>query len=140
MSCGGTDFLVYGLDKEWYLTHPEIDEMKKSDELNFLRENGAFIIQAHPFREDCWIDHIRLFPRCVDGIEVINALRPSHQNHMAEIFADEYNLLKIAGTDNHSAGDNVKFAGVDTEEPLNNIFDFINAVKEKKTKIFYYER
>ena len=25
----GTDFLIYGLDKEWYLAHPEIMNMKK---------------------------------------------------------------------------------------------------------------
>ena len=31
MSYKGTDFLVYGLDKEWYLAHPEIMNMKKSE-------------------------------------------------------------------------------------------------------------
>ena len=30
-SYGGTDFLVYGLDKEWYISHPEIREMPKSE-------------------------------------------------------------------------------------------------------------
>ena len=42
MSYKGTDFLVYGLDKDWYLAHPEIMDMKKSEELTFLRENGGF--------------------------------------------------------------------------------------------------
>ena len=32
MSYKGTDFLIYGLDKEWYLNHPEIMEMKKIQE------------------------------------------------------------------------------------------------------------
>ena len=30
ISYKGTDFLIYGLDKEWYLSHPEIQDMKKS--------------------------------------------------------------------------------------------------------------
>lgn len=51
ISYGGTDFLIYGLDGDWYLSHPEIMDMKKSDELQFMRENGAFVIQAHPYRE-----------------------------------------------------------------------------------------
>ena len=29
LSYKGTDFLVYGLDKEWFLAHPEIQDMKK---------------------------------------------------------------------------------------------------------------
>ena len=45
------DFLVYGLSKEWYLSHPEIMEMKKSEELKYLMENGALVIHAHPYRE-----------------------------------------------------------------------------------------
>ena len=62
-SYSGTDFLIYGLDKEWYLSHPEIREMRYSDFLRFLCDNGALVIQAHPFREAGYIDHIRLFPR-----------------------------------------------------------------------------
>ena len=48
----GTDFLLYGLDKAWYLAHPEIMGMKKSEQLAFFREQGALVIQAHPFRQD----------------------------------------------------------------------------------------
>ena len=51
MAYGGTDFLIYGLTKEWYLAHPEIMTMKKSTELSYLMEHGALVIQAHPFRE-----------------------------------------------------------------------------------------
>jgi histidinol phosphatase-like PHP family hydrolase len=51
LTYGGTDFLIYGLDKEWYLAHPEIMDMKKSAELPFMMEHGALVIQAHPYRE-----------------------------------------------------------------------------------------
>ncbi|MBR5261076.1 MAG: hypothetical protein IKV47_02770, partial [Oscillospiraceae bacterium] len=39
MSYNGSDFLVYGLDKKWYLDHPELEGMKKSDELRLLADN-----------------------------------------------------------------------------------------------------
>ena len=98
LTYGGTDFLIYGLGKEWYLAHPEIMEMKKSEELPFLREQGALVIQAHPFRDSSYIDHIRLFPRCVDGVEILNSGRPAFENEMAELYAKKYDFIynKIA--------------------------------------------
>ena len=103
----GTDFLIYGLDKEWYFTHPEIVKMNKKDELEYFMENGAFIVQAHPFREACYIDHIRLFPRSIHGVEVINGCRTELENKMANIYAENYGLLKTAGSDNHRAGNSL---------------------------------
>jgi hypothetical protein len=139
ISYRGTDFLIYGLDKEWFLAHPEIMDMKKSEELAFLIENGALVIQAHPYREDRHINHIRLFPRCVHGVEVINASRPDFENAMADAYANAYQLLKIAGSDNH-AGNNVKrLAGIETASPLLNEQDFISRVKSGDITLFTLE-
>ena len=137
MSYKGTDFLVYGLDKEWYLAHPEIMTMKKSEELDLLRENGAFIVQAHPYREASYINHIRLFPRNVDGVEVINASRPDTDNRMAGVYADCYCLLKSAGSDNHSAGRAKMLAGIYTNTPIDSVADFIRMVKAGETGVFH---
>ena len=108
ISYGGTDFLIYGLNKKWFLKNPQIMDMKKSDELPFLRENGALVIQAHPFRQDYYIDHIRIYPDCIDGMEVVNANRTESENKIAMIYADEYKLLKTAGSDNHLASAQIK--------------------------------
>lgn len=136
LSYGGTDFLVYGLDKEWFLAHPEIMEMKKSEELTFMMESGALVIQAHPYREASYIDHIRLFPRNVHGVEVINACRSDDENKMAKIYAEHYGLIEFAGSDNHSASKQKKLAGVCCEEPICSVEDFISRVKANKTEIF----
>ena len=136
LSYGGTDFLVYGLDKKWFLSHPEIMEMKRSDELKFMIENGALIIQAHPFREASYIDHIRLFPRCVHGVEIINACRSGEENKMAEIYAENYGLIPFAGSDNHRAEQQKTLAGVCSLEPVLNEQDFIEKVKKGLTQIF----
>ncbi len=137
LSYKGTDFLVYGLDKEFFLKHQEIEKMSKKEELEFLKNNGALVIQAHPFREANYIDHIRLFPRSVDGIEVINASRNDLENKMAEIYAEKYNLLPFAGSDNHIADKQKKLAGVMLENPLKDENDFINYIKNKQYQIFY---
>ncbi len=136
LSYGGTDFLVYGLDKRWYLDHPEIMDMKKSEELPFLIENGALVIQAHPFREAFYIDHIRLFPRCVEGVEIINACRSEFENKMAKDYAKNYELLEFAGTDNHIAHEKDFLAGVQFETEIKDEKDFVKKVKDKKANIF----
>lgn len=136
ISYRGTDFLIYGLDKEWFLAHPEIMDMKKSEELAFLIENGALVIQAHPYREDRHINHIRLFPRCVHGVEVINASRPDFENAMADAYANAYQLLKIAGSDNHAGNNAKRLAGIETSSPLLDEKDFIIRVKSGAITLF----
>ena len=138
LSYGGTDFLVYGLDKAWFLAHPEIMDMKKSDELTFMMEQGALVIQAHPYREASYIDHIRLFPRNVHGVEVVNANRTEEENQMAKLYAQNYNLIAFAGSDNHSAAKQKKLAGVFCENPICSVEDFISKVKDNQIKIFTF--
>lgn len=136
MSYGGTDFLVYGPMKEWYLAHPEIENMKKSQLLTMLREAGALVIQAHPFREASYIDHIRLFPRHVHGVEVVNASRNAFENQLAEQYAENYGLIKFAGSDNHS-GERVKrLGGMESAERVCSEKEFIDGVISGKITYF----
>ena len=137
LSYKGTDFLIYGLDKEWYIKHPEIMEMKKSKELAFMMEQGALVIQAHPYRERDYIDHIRLFPRCVQGVEIINASGNEFSNGMAKMYQEYYELLPFAGSDNHNTENTTTLAGMEAEKPVNSVGEFINAVKEKSMRPFY---
>lgn len=137
ISYKGTDFLIYGLDKKWYLDHPEIMEMKKSEELPFLMESGALVIQAHPFREANYIDHIRLFPRQIHGVEVCNACRTEFENAMAKQYAQSYGLLEFAGSDNHRAAGAIALAGIYTDTPIEDEQDFICRVRNKEIKLFY---
>ena len=138
ISHGGTDFLIYGLDKKWYLKHPEIMKMRKSAELAYLAEHGAFIVQAHPYREAGYIDHIRLYPRLVHGAEVLNANRTELENRMAAVYAEAYSLFPFAGTDNHQGSKQKNFAGMQCEKPLKSVEDFITAIKKGKMEIFSF--
>lgn len=132
----GTDFLIYGLTKEWFLAHPEIQDMKKSDQLSFFIENDALVIQAHPFREASYIDHIRLFPRNVHGVEIVNASRGEFENAMARSYAEAYGLVEFAGSDNHAAQKQRLLAGVSFESAIKDERDFAKRVKNSEAKIF----
>ena len=140
MSYKGTDFLVYGLHKGWFLQHPEIEGMKKTEELQLLMDAGALIIQAHPYREASYIDHIRLFPRHVHGVEVCNATQSDFRNGMARIYADAYELVHFAGSDNHRAGGAPRLAGMESETPIEDEQDFIRRVLDGSMKPFVMER
>ena len=139
ISYKGTDFLIYGLSKEWYLAHPEIMEMKKSVELKLMMDSGALVIHAHPYRESSYIDHIRLFPRCVNGVETLNASRKKEENEMAELYRKHYGLLNFAGSDNHAAGKATHLAGMQSETEIISEEDFVNKVKNGELKIFSTE-
>ena len=139
LSYRGTDFLIFGLDKQWFLSHPEIMDMKKSDELPFLSAEGALVIQAHPYRQDKHIDHIRLFPHCIEGVETLNGCRTDFENGMADAFANAYGFVKTAGTDNHVSSKLKRLAGMESDTPLVDESDFISRVRNSEMNIFTIE-
>ncbi len=133
MSDWGTDFLIYGLPMEWFFDHPEIEGMDRVEQLKLLAAEGALIIHAHPFRSyDC----MKLFPRFVHGVETYNAGRNDFENAMAEQYAENYNLPKFAGTDNHRAGVQTLFGGMSAESPVENEQDFVTRFKKSELEIF----
>lgn len=128
MGYGGTHFLVYGLDEAWYLAHPEMMDMPMSKRLNFLRDSGALVIQAHPCRESNGIDHIRLFPRVIHGAEIYNANRTDFENAMAEAYAKNYGLIPFAGSDNHVGSAQRKLGGMRLRTPVKDEREFATRV------------
>ena len=123
----GTDFLVYGLEEEWLLNHPEIMEMRVSEFCLFARSEGGLVIQAHPYREANYIDHIRLFPSHVDGMEIINANRDERTNGLAKILNEAYNLLPFAGSDIHGKKQTA-LAGMEFKSKISSGKEFVARV------------
>ena len=132
----GTDYLTYGLSPKWLLDNPQVMDMRHWDYLKFVREEGGLVIHAHPFREADYIREIRLQPRNVDGVEVINACRSDFENKMALEYAKNYDLIKFAGSDNHRAYGQEKLAGIKTKNKIESIVDFVGVIKSGNFKIF----
>ncbi len=139
MGTKGSHFLVYGLSKEWYIQNPQVLTMQYTEKFKFIADNGGFIVHAHPFREDHFIDHIRLFPRHVHGVEIINACRNEFESEMARHYAESYKLIPFGGSDNHCAGHLPKLAGVECEKPINSVEEFISTARQGKLKVFTLE-
>ena len=47
----GTEFLTYGIGKEYLLAHPEMETWDIPTYLTNVRAAGAFVSHAHPFRQ-----------------------------------------------------------------------------------------
>ncbi len=134
----GTDFLTYGLSREWLKAHPRLLELSVRDYLSLVRESGALAVQAHPYREADYIDHIRLYPSDVDGIETVNAGRTQRCNRLGEILAQEYGLLKTGGSDLHSPRQPL-LSGVETEEEVHDLNGLIARIRAGKAVPFLKE-
>ena len=135
----GTDFLIYGLDKAWFLAHPESEHWPLKLRLERMAAAGALIIHAHPYAEAAHVDHIRLFPRHVHGVEVYNAARSPLANSMAEHYAENYHLIPFAGSDNHTAARRRFLGGMQSDTPIRDVADFIERVKNGQMELFRKE-
>ena len=131
----GADFLTYGLGKEWLLCHPEVMELPPNDYFDLVHKEGGYISHAHPFREDWYIDMIRLFPRKCDAVEIINSCRKPLENEMAKIYADKYGLPYTAGSDNHHAAQE-RLSGIETDETVRDIPHLIEILRSGRYTLF----
>lgn len=136
-SYGGTDFITYGLNKNWLIEHKYCDLLPAKEYLELARSSGGYVVQAHPFREAGYIDMIRLMPRDVDAVETVNANRTDFENDMADYYADSYGLLKTCGSDNH-IGKQARIAALELDFEAKSIDEIISAIKENRHKIELY--
>lgn len=136
-SYGGTDFLTYGLGKDWLLANRYCDLLPAKKYIELVKCDGGYIVQAHPFREAGYIDMIRLMPRDVDAVETINASNTDLANEMADFYADKYGLKKTCGTDNH-AGRCARLSALELDFEAKSIQEIILAVKNGKHKNALY--
>lgn len=134
-SITGNDFLMFGLTRQWLKANEDAFNHGTNHLFDAVRSAGGFIIHAHPFLEDDWIQNIQLFPSRVDAVEVRNGGCPAAVNARADWYADSYGLLKTAGTDLHTT-ERASVNGVETEEKCETIHDLIAAIRAGKAKIF----
>jgi len=104
LASNGTEFLIYNYGEEKLRAYPEIVTDKIEKSLARIRKEGGFIIHAHPFRNDYYIQNPgKIFPDYIDAVEVINTHnRSKEMNRRALAYAEKYNLIKFCGSDTHS--------------------------------------
>ena len=137
VSLWGTDFLVYGIGKDWLMAHPDCHKMRISEFCDTVRKDGGYVFQAHPFREADYIEMIRLLPRGVDGVEVLNACRTDFENARAGEYAVNYGLVPMCGTDNH-VGARERLASLELSQKAESIEEIVAAILNRKAELKCY--
>lgn len=133
---GGPEFLIFGLEPEFWHRHPEFHDALPQEQADLVHKEGGLVFQAHPMRQAYYIKKIELFPDCVDGVEAFNAshsspLSKAHNNKSyndeAVRYAKEHGFVTVAGSDCHST--NLLFGGMAFKNRLESSEDFCNIMR-----------
>ena len=122
-----TDFLVYGSDPDYFIKRPELLETPIEKALPAMRADGLLVYQAHPFRDKMQITS----PALLDGIEVYNGHNGyDSRNGFAMLWAEQYCLKKISGSDFHKPCDLAR-GGILTNEDVTDSAALVKCLKEQ---------
>lgn len=134
----GDDYLIYGLDKDWLIAHPEVEHMKHEQLFKTVNSVNGLMIQAHPFRFRQYMRAMHQHPLEVHGIEIYNGGNKPIENQMAELYAQSFNFPVTSGSDIHNTNFLIpepaknKVGGMEFDSPLENVFDYANRIKTKQ--------
>ena len=130
-----TEFLIYGVDPDWLIRHPQIKTATIKEQYEMVHGEGGLVIHAHPVREAGYISEIRLFPEYVDGVETVNATHSCHlsRHHnnpefdvRARAYAREHHLPMTAGSDIHNT--HLLGGGIAFKRKLKSVKDYCHAI------------
>ncbi|MBQ8201174.1 MAG: PHP domain-containing protein [Clostridia bacterium] len=134
-SFDGDDYLVYGLDKQFMLDHPEMEHWSRKDQYEAVHAAGGCVIQAHPFRMRGYIQAIHLGDRFADGVEIANAGNTPAQDVYAAHYARQHQLYTITGSDNHRSHEDSALYGVALDQPLDSIQDWVQHILTRQPHV-----
>ena len=117
---GGKEVLTYGIDLDFLLAHPDLDQYSLADYTDAVRRAGGLISMAHPYRHADYIDDSILpQPRYLDGAEVYNYGNTPEENRQACELAREHRLIPTSGGDVHKEDEeNLAKAGIALSSPI----------------------
>ena len=139
-----TEFLIYGLTKDYLKAHPEYRTSTVEEQFEIVHNGGGIIIHAHPYREAYYIPKIRLFPDYIDGVEGVNATHVSKlsksgnnaaYDEKAREYAKKLGLPMTAGSDIHST--TLFGGGIRTKKKLRDINEFTKLILSGKDYILW---
>ena len=126
----GDDYLVYGLDKQWLLEHPEAARWTRLEQYRAVERHGGCVVQAHPFRQHYYIKKIHLSTGCVHGVEAGNAANMYRSyDALALRYAQKLEVSITAGSDIHYIGDADGAYGVYLDRKMTDIQDYVRAIR-----------
>ena len=125
------DYLIYGLDKEWLLEHPESSSWPLHKQFAEVKLNGGCVVHAHPYRYSRNIERGSVSSRYIDAVEAANSGNNQVSDVLALACARKIKITATAGSDIHCVRDiwpEIVF-GVYLETKIETIAGYVNAIK-----------
>ena len=129
------EWLVYGLTKEYMLSHPGMRHWTRRQWLDNVHAAGGCCVQCHPFRQAGYMGHMA---PClgVDGVEICNSGNRPEWDGLAVRYARRMlpDVFYSAGSDIHRPEDRMgdQVFGVSFDVPLTGAQDYARAVLERR--------
>jgi predicted metal-dependent phosphoesterase TrpH len=120
------DYLVYGIDPDFLLTHPCLYDLGLKGFRELIRNRDILLYQAHPYR----VGLAPAEPALLDGVEVFNG-NPRHdsQNPLALQFARENGLKMLSGSDFHQVED-LAGGGIVLKERITSVAELVKFLQD----------
>ena len=133
----GKEFLVYGLEPDFMLAHPELEHGGLAAWSKAVREAGGVLVYAHPFRQRGYIPDGRVMPDMsyADGVELYNFCNTEEDNDEAVRVFGEMDCIKVAGGDIHRADFEASW-GIVSEKRLRTGKELAEALKSGNFSIY----
>lgn len=128
----GDEYLVYGITPEWLAEQTDMLSWSREEYYSRIKAVGGIVIQAHPFRERGYLDAVRINPFYVDGIEAYNVGNLAYMDGIAYRYGKEYGFPMTAGSDMHHGKEGDVLSGIEADEPLHSIEDFVKLILSGK--------
>lgn len=132
----GTEFLVLNLPREFWYKNERVCDMHPSEFIPLFQQAGAFVIQAHPYRQAPYIEEIRLFEGEVDAIEVFNLANSEMANSRALELAIRSKKPMTAGSDCHESVGRKAGAGVLLPRRPEGLGEIVDMIRGGSTNVF----
>lgn len=122
-------YLLYGFDREFFYSLPDIFTMPKEEFYKYARAHGVTVVQAHPYRDGTNTPDA---PEMIDAVEVYNT-NPRHENYSDDAlrYAEEHGLRITGGSDTHRLED-IGRGGVYSEEKISSPEDYVRLLLSGK--------
>ena len=128
----GDEYLIYGLDKQYLLDHPEMEHWTHREQIEQVHAAGGCVIQAHPFRMRGYLSAIHVCELYADGIEVANAGNTPAQDAYAARYCQTRGIYTLAGSDNHHSNACSPLYGVGLDKPVDSAAEWVQHILQKK--------
>lgn len=118
------DYLVYGLEEQFFYDAPPLNHCRTVEELIALLPEDACVVWAHPFRDKMTV----IDPTPLFGLEGFNGGNPPIRNELAKMYAAHYGKALTSGSDFHGLN---RFAsgGIETERVIKTPSDLIDVLR-----------